>query len=198
MLGMLAVRVFLLVVEEYFQEHGKIGEGNRVSRDNKRALTMFDKKDKIIPADSSNADVRRALRELDRRSSAKYKLEHVKGHQDRNKKLKSLTLEVRLNIKCNEMTKHAVWASVKPGMGPSSHTLPLEKCSVFFGGEKQTSNPKEAIKQIVGRKAAREFYAGRPAQKGSMRREVFDTVNWGDVAEALKERSKVFKIWYAK
>ena len=89
MLGMLAVRVFLLAVEEYFQQHGKVGEGNRVSCDNKGALMTFDKTDKRIPAASSNAGVRRALRELDRLSSASYKLEHVKGHQDRNKKLKS-------------------------------------------------------------------------------------------------------------
>ena len=31
-----------------------------------------------------------------------------------------------------------------------------------------------------------------------MRPEVFDMVAWGDVAEALKERSKMFKMWYAK
>ena len=31
-----------------------------------------------------------------------------------------------------------------------------------------------------------------------MRREVFDTVAWGDVVEALKERSKMFKMWYTK
>ena len=70
MLGMLAVRAFLLAVEEYFWQHDKVGEGNRVSCDNKEALTTFGKKDKRIPAASSNADVRRALRELDRRSLA--------------------------------------------------------------------------------------------------------------------------------
>ena len=51
---------------------------------------------------------------------------------------------------------------------------------------------------MVGQDAAREYYASRPAQKGGMRREVFDTVAWGDVVEALKERSKMFKMWYAK
>ena len=198
MLGMLAVRVFLLAVEEYFQRHGRVGEGNKGSCDNKGGLATFDKKDKRVPAASSNADVRRALRELDRRSLAKYKLEHVKGHQDRNKKLKSLKLEARLNVKCDERAKHAARASVKPGMGPSRQTLPLEKCGVFVGEEKQTSNPKEAIKQMVGRDAAREYYASRPAQKGGTRKEAFDTVTWDDVEEALKERSKMFKMWYAK
>ena len=45
MLAVLAVRVFLLAVEEYFQQHSKVGEGDstRVSCDNKKALTAFDK-----------------------------------------------------------------------------------------------------------------------------------------------------------
>ena len=150
-------------MKEYFQQHGKVGKGNRVLCDNNGTLTTFDKKDKKIPAASSNANVMRALRELDRRSSARYKLEHVKGHQDRNKKLESLTLEARLNVKCNKMAKQAVRASVKPGMGPSSQTLLLEKCSVFVGGEKQMSDPKEVIKQMVGWEAAREYCASRPA-----------------------------------
>ena len=83
-------------------------------------------------------------------------------------------------------------------MGPSGQTLPLEKCSVFVGEEKQTSDPKEAIKQMVGRDAAREYYASRPTQKGDMKKEVFDTMAWDDVEETLKERSKMFKMRYAK
>ena len=56
------VRVFLLAVEEYFQQHDKVEEGDRVSCDNKGALATFDKKDKRVPAARSNTDVRRALR----------------------------------------------------------------------------------------------------------------------------------------
>ena len=43
MLGMLAVWVFLLAVEDYFHKSGMVGEGNKVSCDNKGALTMFEK-----------------------------------------------------------------------------------------------------------------------------------------------------------
>ena len=69
---------------------------------------------------------------------------------------------------------------------------------MFVKGEKQTSNPKEAIKRIVGREAARDYYAGRSTQKGGMRHEAFGMEAWGDVGAALKERSKMFKMWYAK
>ena len=126
------------------------GEGHNVSCDNKGALTTFDKKSKRIPVASSNANVRRALRELDRRSSARYKLEHIKGHQDRNKKLRDLTMETRLEITCDKMAKLAVEALIRTGMELLKQMLPLEKCCVFAEGEKQTSDLKEAIKQMFG------------------------------------------------
>ena len=72
MLGMLAVRVFPLAIEEYYQQASRAAEGNKVSCDNKGALFTFDKKCKRVPAASSNADVRRALRELNRRSANQY------------------------------------------------------------------------------------------------------------------------------
>ena len=69
MLGKLAVRVFLLATEEYYQQTSKAAKGNKVSCDNKGALFTFDKKCKRIPTASSSADVRRGLRELNRRSA---------------------------------------------------------------------------------------------------------------------------------
>ena len=66
-------------------------------------------------------------------------------------------LEARLNVKCDMMAKQAVEVSIlsiRPDMGPSKQTLPLDKCCVFVKGEKQTSDPKEAIKQMVGRDTA--------------------------------------------
>ena len=90
---MLAVRVFLLAVEEYFQNPNRASAGNKVACDNKAALFTFQKQCKRVPASSSNADVRRALREVQRRSANHYRLEHVKGHQDRTKKIKNMTLE---------------------------------------------------------------------------------------------------------
>ena len=50
---------------------------------------------------------------------------------------------------------------------------------MFVAGEKQTSDPKEAIKQMVGREAARDYYAGRTAQKDGIRHEAFNMVAWG-------------------
>ena len=54
-----------------------------VSCDTIGALHTFAKKSKWVPASSSNADVKRALRDVNRRANSKYRLEHVQGHQDR-------------------------------------------------------------------------------------------------------------------
>ena len=51
---------------------------------------------------------------------------------------------------------------------------------------------------MVGRDAAQEYYASRPAQKGGMRQEIFDTMAWDNIEEALKDQNKMFEMWYAK
>ena len=86
MLGILVVRVFLLAVEEYYGQMSDASAGDNAACDNKGALFTFAKKSKRIPAASSNVDMHRALREVNRRSGDRYRLEHVKGHQDRNMK----------------------------------------------------------------------------------------------------------------
>ena len=80
-------------------------------------------------------------------------------------------MEARLNVECNTMAKSAVTASIRPGMGPSNQTLPLEKYSIFVG---------------------------RPARKGGMRHKVSDMVALDNMAEALDDRSEMFRMWYAK
>ena len=83
LLGMLAVHIFLPAAEDYYRASTREKTGITVSCDNIGALHPFAKKSKQVPASSSNADIRRALREVNRRAHNKYSLEHVKGHQDR-------------------------------------------------------------------------------------------------------------------
>ena len=64
MLGILAVRGFLLAVEEHFGLASDTGEGNKVACNNKGALFTFAKRDKKIPVVSCNVDILRALQEV--------------------------------------------------------------------------------------------------------------------------------------
>ena len=89
-MGMLVVRVLLIVVEEYYGQAKGASGGNKVACSNRRALLTFAKKSIRIPVVSCNADVQRALSEVNQRSGNSFTLEHMKCHQDRNKKVKTL------------------------------------------------------------------------------------------------------------
>ena len=83
MLGMLAIRLFLLAVEEY---HGVITKDNRICCDNKGALVTFEKKSKRVPSGKSNTDIQRVMRTIYARTKSNFVQRHVKAHQDEVKK----------------------------------------------------------------------------------------------------------------
>ena len=76
---MLAIRLFLLAVEEYY---GVITDGNKVCCDNKGALYTFAKKSKRVSSGAKNADIKRVIRTIEQRTQSSVVQHHVKGHQD--------------------------------------------------------------------------------------------------------------------
>ena len=135
-MGMLAVRIFLLVAEDYYRASIRTQKGNTVSCNNMGALHTFAKKSKRVPASSSNTDIRRALMEVNRRAHNKYSLEHMKGHQDRTTRVEDLLLEARLNMECDEMAKKVVRGSMTRELRDKRQQLSLEKACVFIAGRK--------------------------------------------------------------
>ena len=102
---MLAIRLFLLAVEEYY---GVITSGNDVCCDNKGALYTFAKKSKRVPAGKSNTDILRVLRTVNSRMKSNFVQHHVKGHQDEYIKASKLSWEAKLNCFCNKIAKKAI------------------------------------------------------------------------------------------
>ena len=125
---MLAVRIFLLTAEDYYRASIKEQTGNTVSCNNMGALHTFAKKSKRVPASSSNADIKRALREVNRRAHNKYSLEHLKGHQDRMARVEDLLLEARLNVECDEMAKEAVRGSMSRELRDKRSSCHWRRC----------------------------------------------------------------------
>merc|ERR1711983_606585 len=82
MLGMLAIRLLLLAVEEYC---GEITKGNKICCDNKGALVTFEKKSNRVPKGGANTVIQR----------------HVKAHQDEVKAWSQMTYEEKLNYRCD-------------------------------------------------------------------------------------------------
>ena len=78
MLGMLAIRLFLLAVEEYC---GVITEDNKICCDNKGTLFTFEKKTKRVPKGKANTDIQRVLRTINARTKSNFVQQHVKAHK---------------------------------------------------------------------------------------------------------------------
>ena len=90
LLGMLAIRLFLLAVEEYY---GAVTEGNDVCCDSKSALFTFEKKSQRVPKGSAHTNIQRVLRTIKHRSKSTFVQHHVKAHQDERKPWDMLTFK---------------------------------------------------------------------------------------------------------
>ena len=140
MLGMLAIQLFLLAVEEYY---GAITTSNDICCNNKGALYTFARKSQRVPSGKANTDIKRVLRTIKHRSKSKYMQHHVRSHQDKLKPWHKLTYEEQLNYHCDNMAKKAItnylaWqleAEVKEQEMKieSTKRLPLEKARVMVG-----------------------------------------------------------------
>ena len=138
MLGMLAIRLFLLAVEEYY---GAVTTSNDICYDNKGALYTFERKSQRVPSGKANTDIQRVLQTIKHRSKSKYIQHHVRSHQDKLKPWHKMTYEEQLNYYCDKMAKKAIeqylsWqieAEVKEQEIKVELTkiLPLEKARVM-------------------------------------------------------------------
>ena len=67
-LGMLAIRLFLLAVKEFY---GTVTTSNDICCDNKGALYTFERKSKRVPSGKANTDIQRVLRTVKSRCKAR-------------------------------------------------------------------------------------------------------------------------------
>ena len=198
LLGLLAIRLFLLAVEEYY---GVTTDGSGLVCDNKAALYTFGKESKRVPSGQANTDIQRVLRTIKARSKSTYEHQHVAAHQDEYTKYEHLDLEAKLNCLCDTKAKEAIekyidGEGVYRGISANleSHTLPLEAARVFVNGIKQTTDIKKGLKRDIGRTQAREFYK----RKNLLSEEVFDVVDWDAIELSLKGKPKMYNLWYGK
>ena len=116
---------------------------NSVSCDNMGALHTFAKECKRVPASSSNADIRRALREVNRLAINKYSLEHVKEQQDKTSRTEELSLEARPNVECDEMAKDAVRESMTRQLRQKNTRAAIGEGMRIYCRQETNVRPKE-------------------------------------------------------
>ena len=96
LLGLLAIQLFLLAIEEYY---GVASDGNGLVCDNKAALYTFAKESKRIPSGQANTDIQRVLRNIKTRSRSSYEHQHIAAHQDNYTEYEHLEFKAKLNCK---------------------------------------------------------------------------------------------------
>ena len=197
LLGMLAIHLFLLAVEE---SGGLEGGSAEVHCDNKGAIYTFDKEGKRVPSGSKNADIQRVLRRIKARMKGKHSRHHVKAHQDDHKRRSQLSLAAQLNCICDDLAKDAVKearvALDDEGFMKDLRTdrLPLELASLMIGTTKQTTDVAKDLRYLIGKSRAKPLMT----ETGVMSAEAFDLVQWDDLRRALDSKPRMYQLWYAK
>ena len=85
----------------------------------------------------------------------------VKAHMDEVLPWADLTRPQQLNVMCNAHTKQVVnrilyWSDGDP-VAPMCQLLPLENCTVFIDGVKQTADPVNRLCYSCGKHQAKLF-----------------------------------------
>jgi endonuclease/exonuclease/phosphatase family metal-dependent hydrolase len=192
-LGMLAIHLLLLTIEEHYGE--ELSNAN-IFCDNKGTIHTFSKEYKRVSNTAKNNDILRTLRRIQQLSSLTHKLNHVKAHQDDTSRYDNLSLESKLNVDCDKRAKQAIRNAVEEGVDYSqaTSTLPMEAAAVYINGIKQTSDLAKELRYYVGQQRARQFYA----DEGIIAPEIFDTVEWNALRDLLERRPRMYQIWYGK
>ena len=201
LLGMLAIKLFLLAIEEFYVT---IATGNKICCDNKGALFTFGKKSKRVPKGRSNSDIHRVIRTINSRMKSKYLQKHVKAHQDDHALLRNLSFEARLNCACDHLAKHRLQSyhydlAVSDERGPrlqAEPRLPLEVARVYVDGEKQTTDVSKGLSFAMGRARARDYRASK--RKNQMELETFDCIDFPALQLALRGKPQMYQVWYSK
>jgi hypothetical protein len=157
-LGMLAIHLILLTVEEHY---GAVPTAANIFCDNKGTILTFSKEHKRVPTAATNNDVLRVIRRLPSQSKLFHRTSHVKSHQDDHQHYSLLTIQSKLNCECDTRAKRAIYNAATRRLERSSiiYILPMESAAVFIDGEKQTNDLAKELRYLMGKAKARQFYA---------------------------------------
>ena len=130
LLGMLAIRLFLLAIEAHYMV---AGDKTQVFCDNIGAIYTFQRRSQRVTSGTKNADIQRILRQIQGRMTSSITSKHVCAHQDKSKKRSALSIAAQLNCRCDDLVKSAIYEAMMDAPGPAQgYVLPLEDACVFI------------------------------------------------------------------
>ena len=121
-----------------------------INCDNEGAIHMSKRNPRRILPGCSCADILRNLRSTRNRMSANIKYYHVDGHMDKYLRFHQLTLEQKMNTRCDRLAKKTVYRAIVTGMRrEGKQLLPREDAAVFVDNRKLTRDLGKTVRYKV-------------------------------------------------
>jgi hypothetical protein len=118
---------------------------------------------------------------------------HVSAHQDDLKDWEDLTFEEQRNCSCDFAAKRSLQETFVNGPQPQQ-AFPLETASLFINQHKIGTESGPMIRYAAQLQEAKVVFA----ERGVLRDDQFDLVDWPHVHNTLREVPKMFQIFACK
>ena len=106
-----------------------------------------------------------------------------------------MTLEQKLNTRCNILVKRAEYRAISTGTRrEGKQLLPSEDAAVFVNNRKLTRDLAKTVRYEVGKEQARNYLMNKEGWTG----EQFDKVDWNRLHGALGNKPEGHKTWLSK
>jgi hypothetical protein len=204
LLGLGAIHTLILAAAEYYQPERIPG---KICCNNMSALNQASKVWTHIPSGIKHLDLQQVLHTHKCKVNMALTYSQVRAHQNALKPWSMLTLEVQLNVICDELANAAAqwYLSNASPTGRGIQLLPLEKVAIMIKGEKLTTDTGQEVWYALGQEEPRRFYTGAIVKKGSTNtgrlgwmQYKFDQVSWKSINATLKIKPDMFQILHAK
>ena len=143
-------------------------------------------------------DILRNIRSARNIMSTRPDYYHVLGHMDNWLKEHQLSLEHKLNRRCDLLAKMAVLLWIyKTTLGVPQRNLqllPNENAAILVKGVKINGEISDTIRYAVGKENARNFLTSQQKWKYQQ----FDQVDWENLHRTIKHKADGYKTWLSK
>ena len=125
-----------------------------------------------------------------KKMSANIKYHHVEDHMDKYLLFHQLTLEQKINTRCNRLVKKAVHKAIATGTRrEEKQLLPSKDATVFVNNRKLTRDLAKTVRYEVGKEQAHNYLINQDDLTG----EQFDEVEWNRLHMALGNTPEGYK-----
>ena len=178
-LGLCEIHHLIAALYEFYNMHNW---HTTINCDNEGAIKMSKRNLRRSRPGCSCADILRNPRNTRKEKSVNIKYRHVDGHMDKYLIFCQLTLEQKVNTRCNILAKRAVHRAIATGMRrEEKQMLPSEDAAVFVNNRKLTRDLAKTVRYEVGKEQIRNYLINQEGWTGKQ----FDEVEWNRLHGAL-------------